>query len=577
MIGANRLMPGVQYSAMDSMAQILSSVPEGQPTAALVRSALGEAVSKAQEEAQKEKRKTRDLLSVLDGDAPASQSALQPAPLAAIAYVPASVVSALREALPVLTRALESPTAEAGEAFQKLRRITLLTSTSQTMSAVFDEATLDRARDLGRPRVESPAVRYLERSIYPTVVRGSGRTGPVFLQEGSIVHFHQMDDLLGRVSAHFGSEISRNAWNDLFVLPHKDYRVATVDIRFQEQGLLRIFGLIRHGQTNVGTFSMSVPQVPPIGNPWTVKVETISIIHKRVGIGTQLLARLALFLHQRGVHAMRADARDEAGLFCAFNGFQLERRSYEEIVGKFVREMELKRVEISKETVARLLDRDANLAELASVEAGGHRVGRDFLGQLFMEQYPKVFFELSADAPSWLRLLSNLQRTQGEKSEDGEPEKLAPLEWDALPPETRQLLYGGVLFVGGNVPHLMSSDREHAIHVIERLNNWATVISMMMSFRESLRKRMNPEWKANFDVKRVAMQAVLEMVAADPASSLFSNFSDLMTPTTEGATGDDNIERAFLIARTALEAAAKGLITLPPRLELVFQELVSRD
>ncbi|HEX5037057.1 MAG TPA: hypothetical protein VFX30_07840 [bacterium] len=565
-------MPGVQYSAMDSMAQILSSVPEGQPTAALVRSALGEAVSKAHEEAQREQRKTKELFSILDGDASAPQSA----PLAAIAYVPPDVVSALKEALPVLVRALETPSAEAGDAFQKLRRITLLTSTSQTMSAIFDEATLDRARDLGRPRVESPAVRYLERSVYPTGVRGPGRTGPVFLQEGSIVHFHQMDELLGRVSAHFGSEIGRDAWSDLFLLPHKDYRVATVDIRFQDQGLLRIFGLIRHGQTNVGTFSMAVPHVPSIGNPWTVKVETISIIHKRVGIGTQLLARLALFLHQRGVHAMRADARDEAGLFCAFNGFQLERRSYEEIVGKFVREMEIKRVDISKETVARLLDRDANLAELASVEAGGHRVGRDFLGQLFIEQYPKVFFELSADAPSWLRLLSNLQRTQGEKSGDGRPEKLAPLEWDALPPETRQLLYGGVLFVGGNVPHLMSSDREHAAHVIERLNNWATVISMMMDFPESMRKRMPAERKAELEEKRVAMQAVLDMVAADPASSLFSNFSDLMTPTTEEATGDPSVQRAFLIARTALEAAAKGLIRVPPRLEPVFRELRSR-
>lgn len=528
-------MAGVQFHTLTHLARILDEVPEGREAAAVLQGELAE----------------RGGIGKIDTVSP-------------------QAVAALKEALPHLERAMASPSPDLAEAFEKLKRIATLTGTSQTLSAVFSSSTLERARELGRPRVESPAVRTLERLMGPNGERDEGRTAPVFFMDGTRVHANGRSKLLEMFSKHFGSEVTQQELNAVFRVPQKEFRIAAVDSRLDLRGYLRIAGEIRKDAERVGYFGMSIPPVPPLGNPWAVKVEAISIVAKRVGIGSQLLARLALFLHGRGVHTMNADAMEDAGLFCVFNGFRLEKSLYEEIVHEFIADQKRLKVDLPMEHVRRLLDRDANLAELATFEWAGKRSGREFLQRRFTEKYLPVRFELSADKQSWLRLLSNLHRNDPDQ-------KLAPNEWDGLSDATRQLLYSGVLFVGGNVPHFMSSDKDHAAHLMERLNNWAQPLSMYMDFNDAMLERMPESMKADIEAKRLAIQDVVKMIAADADSPLFSRFSDLISPGSEGVAGDTGTNRAFFIASTLLRMVGKGWLKIPSHLEDRLKELVARD
>jgi hypothetical protein len=266
---------------------------------------------------------------------------------------------------------------------------------------------------------------------------------------------------------------------------------------------------------------------------------------------------------------MTADAMENAGLFCAFNGFRLGKALYEEIVGEFVKDAAGRGVTIPQEEIRRLLDREANLAELAAFKWQGDVVGRDFLERLFTQRYLPVKFELSANKQSWLRLLSNLHR-------DRKDAVVLPLEWEELSSETRGLLMDGVGFVGGNVARLMTSDQDHAVHLVERLNNWSQILSMFLDFPASLLERMPDERVRALQGQKAAVQAVLDMVAADPESSLYANVRDLMDDGRVTALQGSWGNRGFFIAQTLLAAERKELVRVPPPLKALFEDIVSR-
>ncbi|HSA58920.1 MAG TPA: hypothetical protein VLJ37_04475 [bacterium] len=553
-------MPTVQYATLSCLSQILDSVPEGRDVAQRVNAELRAAVSQGQEAARRE----RERLGPHFDDRGIPRTTLE-----RIDVVPPELLRALREAQPVLEAAAQATEAErpVREACAKLRRISALSGSSQTIHAVLDPSTLDRARDMARPRVESPALRFLERMI--RLDGDDGRTTRVFSLDESVVHRGAWPGVLRVLSDHFGSEVTQESLSELFRIPHKDYRIGSVMIRRDDRGNLRFAGEIRRRRDRVGFFDMLVPPAPPRGRAWSVKVEAISLIHTRLGIGSQLLARVARFLHGRGVHAMTADAMENAGLFCVFNGFRLGKALYEEIVGEFVQDASRRGVEIPQEQIRRLLDREANLAELAAFEWRGERIGRDFLQGLFMRKYLPVKFELSADKQSWLRLLSNLHRSQ--------PDKLVlPLEWESLSDATRRMLLDGVGLVGGNVPHLMSSDRDHAVHLMERLNNWAQPISMAMGFPPDMLNRMPDGMRAILREKAAAIADVFRMLAADPTSPLFSQFQTLMSPDSGEVAVDSSGNRGFFIARTFLAAEKADFIKLPEIFRRFFESMLSR-
>jgi hypothetical protein len=91
-----------------------------------------------------------------------------------------------------------------------------------------------------------------------------------------------------------------------------------------------------------------------------------------------------------------------------------------------------------------------------------------------------------------------------------------------------------------------------------------------------LMARMAIERKTEIEEQKAAMQSVLEMIASDETSPLYSHFRNLMSPVVEGVTGDPSTNRAFFIAGTVLKAAAKGWLKIPAPLDQLMQELVSR-
>lgn len=552
-------MSTVQYSTLSCLSQIFASVPEGQEVARLVNTELTAVVSRRQEAAQRE----RERLGPHYDDSGIHRPSFE-----RIDVVPPALIQALRKAQPILEAAAQDSVAEGPvrEAFEKLRRISSLSGSSQTMPAVLDPAILDRARDLARPRVESPALRYLERMI--RLDGEAGRATRVFVYNGSVVHRQDWPRVLGVLSDHFGSEVTQESLSELLRLPRKDYRIGAVEIRRDANRNLRFAGAIRHRKDLVGYFGMLVPPSPPRGSPWTVKVEAISIVPGRQGIGSQLLARVASFLHGRDVHTMTADAMEDAGLFCVFNGFRLGKALYEEIVDECVQDASRQGVEIPEEQIRRLLEREANLAELAAFEWQGERIGRDFLQRLFTQRYLPVKFELSADKQSWLRLLSNLHRNKKDAV-------VLPVEWEGLNAATRRSLLDGVSFVGGNVARFMSSDRDHAVHLVERLNNWLLPLSMFMDYPVLL-ERMPEDGRRAILEKMGSAQAVVNMIAADPASPLFSNFRDLMDPGRVKTLQESWGNRGLFIARTLLAAERREMLSLPAPLKTLVEDLLSR-
>jgi hypothetical protein len=536
----------------------LASVPEGREVARRVEDELNAVVFQGREAARRERERLGPHF---------DDSGIPKPSFEKIDVVPTPLLQALREAQPVLEAAARAAEGPVREAFERLCRISRLSGTSQTaMPAVLDPSALDRARDLARPRAESPALRYLESLIR----RDGGETqaSPVFVLDQAVVHRGDWPRLLRVLSEHFGSEVTRESLADLLRLPLADYRIGAVEIRRDDRGNLRFAGEIRRHRERVGYFGMLVPPAPPRGHPWAVKVEAISIVHARLGIGSRLLARVAHFLHRRGVHAMTADAMDGAGLFCVFNGFRLGKSLYEEIVGEFVQDAARRGVEIPPEEIRRLLDREANLAELAAFEWREERIGRDFLQRLFTQRYLPVKFELSADKQSWLRLLSNLRRN--------DPNAVVlPPEWEGLTPATRRLLLDGVGFVGGNVARFMSSDRDHAAHLVERLNNWTQPLAMFVDY-PILLERMPDDGKRAIGEKIDAAREVLAMIAADPSGPVFSNVRDLMDPGRAAALQDSSGNRGLFIARTLLAAEERGMLGLPAPLKSLFEDIVSR-
>lgn len=544
---AGRLLGGIQFHALSHFSQILAADPEGRETAALINEELNKSPDR-------------------------------------IEFVPRPIIAALRGSSAILDRAVATSSHEAVvvEAFRKLQRIVQLTGNgtgiSQTMPAVVDPAALARASGQirqGRARVESPALRYLERLRRET---SENQRLPVFSIDGKIVHISQKSDLLDLLSRHFGSPVTQQTLHQLFGLNQENCRIASVDIRREGQGRLRIAGEIRHENDRGGFFGMIIPPMPESGSPWTAKVEAISVVKGRLGIGSALLYRVALFLHEMGVHAMEANAMEGAGLFCVFNGFRIGKSLYEDLVTEFVGAMREKGVAISDDKIrTQLLDRESNLAELAAFEVGGKRVGREFLNALFSRKYLPVKFELSADKQSWLRLLSNLHRNQKNFL-------VVPSEWDGagaawqgLRSETRMMLLSGAAFVGGNVLHLMSSDRDHAVHLVERLNNWAQTIAMMMAFPRDMIDRLPEERRTVIAQQQAAITDILAMLGADPSSSLFTHFWDLMDPGAGGFSGSASTNRGFFIASTMTTASQKGLVTVPRVLARRFEELLLRE
>jgi GNAT superfamily N-acetyltransferase len=362
---------------------------------------------------------------------------------------------------------------------------------------------------------------------------------------------------------------------ELFSLPLENYRVATVTILQDVDRPVRIVGEIRNANKRVGFVGMKVPSVPPLGSPWVAKVEVINVDpkHQRLGIGSRLHVRAARFLHDRGVHAMDADAMEDAGLFCVFNGFRVDRAIYEDVVAEFVEDMRRAEVEVTEDLIrTQLLHPDANLAELAALkDIKGRGIGREFLKGLFSKRYLPVRFGLSPDNMSWLRLLSNLHR-------DGPSRKIAPLEWESLQPATRERLISNVDFVGGNVPNLMSSDREHAFHLLERLTNWVQRFSLLLFFPPAMQGPMLEEMREEIEDNMAAAQDVLKMIAADTSSPLFSHFRHLMDPgKDEGINRGDSTNNGLPMAATLLAAEKREFLRLPSVLRAFFDDLVTRD
>lgn len=561
MIGSERLMAGTQYQVMVSLASILSSLPEGAQTACLIRESLAAAVSKGSEDALKSRNRMQSLLEGVADVREISRLA-PPAPIEKIDRVPSAVVTALKSSEEALRKAMVNPSQDVREAFAKLQRIIQMSGgVSQEMLAV-------------KMRHVSPAVRYLERISLPT--NGSrppelGRTAPVFFRDGGLVHFQQWDELSAMLTPYFGSGLTREALSELFTLSQKDYRVAAVDMRTDPRGYLRINGEIRQGQERVGYFGMSIPPAPSLeGAPWSAKVEAISIIHKRVGIGGQLLVKLALFLQQKGVATMRADAMEDAGLFCVFNGFRVDRDVYENLVAEFVDDRRKQGKDLTDEQIqSELLFSEANLGDLAAFKADDRPVGREFLQGLFRRKYLPVSFHLDAEDQSWLQLLSNLNRDQ--------PAPLAPLEWEALEPATRAMLYSGVHFVGGNVPGFMSTDVAHAEHLLERLNNWGSSVTMFYNYTPAMRERM-PSLQQDMREKVAFAQDVLDMIATDPSSVLFRTFRGLLDPGSEEGRRLGRTDNHGVVTASAFLAHEKmGLLRVPPALKTLFEDLVSRE
>lgn len=541
---AGRLLPGMQYNALRAVSQLLGSVPEGRDASHLISQAL-EGISDR------------------------------------IESVPEPVLVAVYQAIPILDRVTAGTLGDAeSEAHRKIqmivRHIGSSTGISQTLLAVDAPKAIERAASQiyrVRSRIESPALRYLQE-------RRDGMDGdarlPAFQLNGKWVHRGKLADLLAILSRHFGGDVSENSLRRLFCLDQTDYRIASVGV-LQDAGHLRITGEIRHDQEVGGYFGMIIPPVPESGTPWVAKVEAINVIKNRTGIGSHLLFRVALFLHEMGVHAMEANAMEAAGLFCVFNGFRVGKSLYEEIVAEFVGHLEEKGIPVSESRLrTHLLDRDSNLAELAAFEIDGHRVGRDFLNALFHRKYLPVKFELSADKQSWLRLLSNLNRS--EKNIVIVPTEWQPKTeaWPGLSAGVRSLLMGGLTLVGGNVLHLMSSDRDHAIHLVERLNNWAQGVGMFMDFPPELIDRLPAERRAMTNQQKTAIQEVLAMLESYADSNLFAHVQDLLDPNSEGGVGQTN-HRGIGLARTLLSAHQKQFLVIPPLFVHLFEELLSSD
>jgi GNAT superfamily N-acetyltransferase len=568
---SGRLMPAVQYAALNSLSRILETVPEGREVSCLIDSELEASVSKSRRAAEQARAEHSKYFG--DGEVHRLGTSLE-----RIDDVSPSLVKALKAAQPLLERAMrDSPGETAVLAFEQLRKIASLPGVQPTVPAVLDPATPDRARETTRPRAKSPAVRYLDDLIRPK--QEDNRSLPVFTwKSGSVVHRNQWPEVLRLLSDHFGSEVTRESLSELFSLDRSDYRFGVVSIRFDDRGNLRIAAELCRRKEKAGYVGLLIPPIPPRGTLWAAKVEAIALIHKRLGLGSQLLARTARFLHAHGIHAMDADAMEDAGLFCVFNGFEVDRSIYEDVVDEFVEAMGRRGIKLEEDAVLTgLLNEHDNLGELASFEVGGKMVGREFLGQLFTRRYLPVRFPFGSDRrsqQSWLRLLSNLHR-------DRPDFRVVPMEWEHLQPATKGMLLSGLHFVGGNVAQILSSDGEHSHHLLERLTNWASSISMGLSYLRlypDMPERMKRTTSDNIRPQAAAIQDVLEMIARDETSQLFSHFRLLLGPE-KGAPVDGGfvMGHGVSIGDTLLAAERHGFLALPAVLRALFEEKVSQE
>lgn len=510
----------LRFQALTALTQVLDSVPEGRPLAIVVKAEI----------------------------ARPGEDAIGP-----------HVLDALMASVPTMESAAAArPDLEA---LGTIRALIDAGPGGRLVPAALSSEPMARAREFANARLESPATRLAGRLL----ASSPEANPPLVLWNGSRLRSSHVPALVESLGLYFGSTFAWDSFMNVFRLPQDGYRVSTVVLKSEGHSDLHLEGILRRRAERAGFFGMTIPRPPARGSSWVAKVDSIYIHDKRKGLGSRLLLGIAKFLFDAGFTALDADAAQDAGLFCVDNGFKASRSLYESIVEEFEAGLREKGISLTPDQRIRLLEK-GNLANLAAFTIDGRAEGREFLRRRFQRGQLPVRFWLDADNASWLRLLN---RTCDERP--------FPLEWESLQPGTRSLLTYNLGYLG-SVPRILSSDSDHADHLLERLNNWMTRLSMFLSYRGAMREKMPAELISEMTIMVKAAEDVLNMLASHPGSALFLHFRNRIDPDLSGHQSHRTGMLSFgmPIVHTFLAAEKAGFVKLPGVFRDMFEAITER-
>lgn len=427
-----------------------------------------------------------------------------------------NLVKAIRREVTTLAKvAAYSESSEIARASQALQGLLGLKA-SAGFSALPSQEILQRAREWAHVS-ESPITRLVDNVLK---IGAPLSQPPRISLNGRILRSEeQLPELLQVLKRHFGRDVERRQLELLIQLPVNGYCVNQVKIYWDEGKPLWMEGRISStaSRKQVGKFEISVPPAPADATNWTARIEDIGMKEEKdqqQGVGKHLLIRVLKFLYDMKLYALEVDARENASYFCSHMGFTTDRQTYQTLLARFEHYLDEKGHPLNGEEKYTLSQKE-DLARLADFKIEGQEVGKEFLLSSFREEPLRVFFWLRSSYPGWVRIAHQIDKQM----------LMAPPEWEGLGRAARQWLLEDNERYNGQMTKVMTSDEGHAQHLIERINNWASLPSVIMFPREGeSHADLSERFKEHVD----AICDVLKMVAAadDPQSRLFHHFKE---------------------------------------------------
>jgi hypothetical protein len=243
------------------------------------------------------------------------------------------------------------------------------------------------------------------------------------------------------------------------------FHLQKLALKPHNDGGLSISGVINNDTgKEIGRFSRHLPKPPKPGELWIAKGNGFYIPDKnnqRREIGRRMTQRFLAFLYHLGVDALELKAGGAGAYVWPRMGFDFaDEDTRDQMIRDFRQYLSDREIFLSpdKETELDAIRHSWELADFQRKD--GRSVGEAFLVHYGTKRKDKdssyrVRFWLRPDYPGWIKLLKGLY----------------PPAWDKLSDATRSELLN-YFFNHNDVYSILMSDKKHAEHILERINNW---------------------------------------------------------------------------------------------------------
>lgn len=300
--------------------------------------------------------------------------------------------------------------------------------------------------------------------LFPNTLKIAGRC----FQKGD----QEIDESLSLL---FRRKINQGEILHAFSVPVEGFRMGYLEFEKAGSRGIRITGRVVTEEGRLAAdFNLGIPSVPCSGKPWIAHLWSMNASIPGIHLGRYLHQQFIPFLMHLGVNAIKLDAGGQGRSVWPHYGYNfMDLENYngsghynprEKDFSSAAETRDLIKTElldfISSRELALSPSRAKKLSEIQEAwdVANFELIPRDEIGRRFLLSFKgilKYILWLSPDNPGLARLYRGS----------------TPEEWDHLSPALRDELFNH--FTEHRVmPQIMTSDEDHALHLLERVKTW---------------------------------------------------------------------------------------------------------